>query len=86
MDDIISFAQKLSGIGWGAMLFVILYGSYKGIWVWGQDVQKRVDDYEKRLCRSEESSTRWQDIAMRATGLGENAIAIAKQRTKGTVE
>lgn len=72
MNEIIDIAQKLSGLGFGTLLALILYGSYKGIWVWG-----------RQLTRAEDDVKEWKSMALTAAGLAETTVSIAKTRITG---
>lgn len=66
MKEAIDLAQKLSGLGFGTFLFIVLYGSYKGIWVWG-----------RQLARAEADLQEWKTMALQAAGLAEKTVTIA---------
>lgn len=70
MEEFLALAQKLSGIGFGTLLLLILIGSYKGVWCWGYQLQK-----------AEAAAERWQAMALQAAGLAETSVNIAKTRT-----
>ncbi len=84
MDEFFSLYQKLSGVGLGTLLFLILVGSRMRIWRWEQDFVDLKADYEKRLATVDQDRLRWQAIAMQASGIAENGLAIARQRTNPT--
>lgn len=69
MKEALDFAQKLSGLGFGTFLFIVLYGSYKGIWVWG-----------RQLARAEQDLAEWKAMALQAAGLAETTANIVKSR------
>jgi hypothetical protein len=68
MDEIIGIAQKLSSAGLATLLLVIIIGSYKGIWCWGYQLRKAESDGEE-----------WKRMALRAAGLAETSVSIAKR-------
>lgn len=68
-NEILDFAQKLSTVGLSTLLVLILYGGYKGIWVWGHQYQKCDADREQ-----------WKSMALHAAGLAETTASIAKTR------
>lgn len=65
--EFLELIQKISGVSFGVLLALILYGSYKGIWVWGRQLQK-----------SETEAAEWKAMALRAAGLAETSVSIAK--------
>lgn len=71
MTSLIDIAQKLSGVSLATILICILIGSYKGIWVWGYQLQK-----------CEADSAQWKTMALQAAGLAETSISIAKRVDK----
>jgi hypothetical protein len=97
MNDLISLAQKLSGVGFGVMLFIVLAGSYFRKWSWTRDLdeerathkQEMIElraDYENRLNELRADYTqrlnKWESIAIRASGLAEGMVAIVKPRDR----
>ena len=66
MEEFTAIAQKLSSVTLSTLLIGILYGSYKGIWVWGS-----------QLRRCEEELAQWKGIAMQSIGLAEKSTNIA---------
>jgi hypothetical protein len=69
MTEVLDFAQKLSGLGFGTFLVLILYGSYKGVWVWGRQLHEAKQDVAE-----------WKAMALHAAGLAETTVNIAKTR------
>ncbi len=69
MTDALVLAQKLGSIGFPALLVLILYGSYKGVWVWGRELRK-----------AELESAEWKSMALRGAKLAETSVDIAKGR------
>ena len=84
-SGILALYQKISSIGFAGVLFLILAGSYYRKWVWGYQLIEQRADFERRLLKSDAERDKWQSIAIRATGIAENGVAIAKQRTGKTV-
>lgn len=71
MNEAFDIVQKLSGAGLATLLFLIIFGSYKGVWVWG---------YQLREVKAE--SEQWKAMAFQAGGLAELAGNIAKTQTR----
>jgi hypothetical protein len=71
MEEILSLANKLAGLSFATLLLLILWGSFKRIWVWGRDVT----ELEVRLVaeRKVVSDDRdyWKSLAERVLGLAE---------------
>lgn len=86
MDEILTIANKLGGAGFATLLLIILYGSWKNIWVWSRDVDKLTTNYEKLLAKSEEQSQWWRDVAVKATGIAELQGTVARELAKKTAE
>lgn len=69
MTEVLDLAQKLGGVGFGALLVVILYGSYKGVWVWG-----------RQLTAMEASRDFWQSAALKSLGIAETSVGLVKSQ------
>lgn len=82
MDAIVSLASKLGGAGFGALLLLILWGSWKNIWVWGRDVDRVTERYERLLAKSQEEAEWWRSIALKATGIAETQSRVATELAK----
>jgi hypothetical protein len=91
MLEILTFAEKLAGASLAMLLIVVLVGGYRRWWVWGhqyvemradyqQRLQARIDEYEHRLEAAERKAAEWQRMALRAAGIAENSVEIAKKR------
>lgn len=88
MDDLISIVQQLKG--WtplATFLGLILITSWKGVWVWGRqltDLKAEFAlvkaDFERRLQKQEESNEQLWTLVLRATGLAEDTIFVAKRK------
>ncbi len=84
MTEVIALARDLSGVGFGTLLVLILFGSYKGYWVWGRQLIEQKADDERRLAIALSEKAKWESIAMKALGLAENGLVITKQRMDGS--
>lgn len=84
MADALALAQKLieSDVKFATLAVMILIGSYYNIWVWGRELTARQADFDKRLAKAEEIATKWESIAIKATGLAQDGIGLAELRTK----
>jgi hypothetical protein len=60
MQEITTLYESLSHIGFPGLLLAILYGSYRGWWVWGKDNREALTNL--RTERDE-----WKTIALRGT-------------------
>lgn len=69
MVEAVDIAQKLSGAGLATLLVLIILGSYKGIWVWGYQLQKAEADGQE-----------WKRLAMQGIGMADKAVHIAKSQ------
>ena len=81
MADALLLYQKISSIGFAGILFLILAGSYYRKWVWGYQLREQREDFVTRLAKVEQEREKWQAIAIRATGLAEHGVAIARGKT-----
>ncbi len=79
MSEILDLAKGLSNLGFPTLMVIILYGSYRGWWVWGRVNVDMKDDYVDRLLKMETSRDKWQAMALRATGLAEETVSIVKK-------
>lgn len=62
----ISLLQYVKDAGLVGMLFLILYGSYKEIWVWGRLYREMKADRDQ-----------WKHQALKNTNLAERAVDLA---------
>jgi len=67
MAEFLDLAQKLSGVSTPVLLFLILYGGYKKVWVFGYQLEKAQADGDQ-----------WKAMALQAAGLAETSVSIAK--------
>ncbi len=79
MSEVLTLAQQLSGVSLATLLIIILFSSYRGWWVWGKQLTELKADYELRLTKYEASNAKWEQMAMRATGLAEDGVGIARK-------
>jgi len=77
MTELLAFAQQLGGVGFPTLLVAILYGSFRGYWIWGSVHAEMKADLLQRLAKQEQSTEMWQSAALSATGIAE---LIAKKR------
>ena len=86
-EAVVALASRLGGAGFGALLLLILWGNWKNVWVWGRDVEKVTERYEKLLTKSQEEVNWWRSIALQATGIAETqsrvATELARKAEKG---
>ena len=71
MDEVFTLLEKISSVGFPGLLMLILYGSYKGIWVWGEPCRAAIK-------KAEDATAMWQNMALQATGLAEKSTEFAK--------
>ncbi len=64
--DAFKLYEWLSGTGFPAVLALILYTSYKGIWVWGSVYRKL-----------EAEKNEWKTFALSGTQLASRAVSLA---------
>lgn len=69
MSEAFDLAQKFSSVGFPTLLVLILFGSYKGIWVWGFQLRK-----------AETESAEWKAMALQGMRIAETSVHIAKAR------
>lgn len=65
MTEFTELVNRFGAMGLGTMLAAILYGSFKGIWVWGREYRKLEEDRD-----------RWMHIALRNVGIAEKSTQI----------
>lgn len=82
MAEILDIAQKLSGAGLATLLFIILFGSYKGIWVWGRQLDEAKLKCSEELREAKDKGAEWQRMALQGVGLAESSVHIAKVRER----
>ncbi len=88
MEEILSLVNKLGGVSFATLLAVILWGSWKRIWVWGKDCDREIAAIRARHAEEKaewkEGLTFWRDIGVRATGLAETQGHILSHETRKT--
>lgn len=60
-----------------AMVVAILYGGYKGIWVWGKDFRKMEETWVTRYAKMEDAKDKWEAMALRLMGSVERSQDVA---------
>lgn len=68
MIDALALVDKLSTVGLGGLVTLILVGSYFKLWVWGSVVVEMKADFERRLEEEKQAKLRWENAALSATG------------------
>lgn len=69
--DLFTFLNKIGGASFATLLVIILWGSWRGIWVWGKDKTASETALLERVKRTENDRDWWRDIALRTTGIAE---------------
>lgn len=69
--DLFTFINKIGGASFATLLIVILWGSWRGIWVWGKDKVAAEASLLERIKRAEDEAVWWKGIALKATGIAE---------------
>lgn len=64
LQDVLDVITK---VGFSGLLVIILYGNYKGIWVWGSELDRERKEKET-----------WKDIALRNSGVAQKSLTIAE--------
>lgn len=71
----VSIYDLITRGGVPALLFVVLYGSYKRWWVWGWQVK----DLEERMETLRGEKNEWKEIALHSTNLAESLDKLRKE-------
>jgi hypothetical protein len=87
LEQFLMLVNKLGGVSFATLLSVILFGSYKGIWRWGKDVEKwdaeRLASHAAERKMLAEQVEFFRNISLRSTGLletqSEQLITVARQ-------
>jgi hypothetical protein len=64
-DAVVAWLEKLSQVGFGVLMALILFGHWMGIWVWGRDAAKQLAKAEAETAKEEAEKKEWKDMAMR---------------------
>lgn len=80
MTEFFDLANKLSGVGFGTLLALILYGSFKRVWVWGFELRDAQAEHARQLAEAKAATERWQAMTFAATGLAETSVGIQKSQ------
>ena len=89
MEEFLAIANKLSGVSFATLLTLILYGSWKRIWVWGRDLSDAEERFRNDLKRMESEREWWQGIAVKATGIAElqgHVLRAKEQKEQATID
>lgn len=71
MTDVMALAEKLGAVGLPSLLILILYGSYKGVWVWGRqlkDKEVECEQWKTAFLRGASHTDKAIDLAAKTTG------------------
>lgn len=79
MEEILVLANKLGGASFATLLLLILWGSWKEIWVWGRAVTRLTERYETLLSKQVQETEFWRTVALRVTGVTDT---LANKATK----
>lgn len=71
MEEVVALLNKLASASFGVLVALILYGSWKGIWVWGRHLAEADARYKADLRRVQEEVDWWRSLAVKATGIAE---------------
>lgn len=66
LQDFLDLAAK---VGFSSLLTLILYGSYKRIWVWGSELD---------ACNKEKEA--WKELALRNSGIARKSLNMMEER------
>lgn len=85
---IVQIAEKLAGAGAATGLILILYGGYKGWWIYGRQLQEERQDHsrecdslrkELEVLRNERNE--YKTLLFRTLRVTETAVEVAKTTT-----
>lgn len=69
--ELFTLINKVGGVSFATLLLIILWGSWRGVWVWGKDKIAAEALLLERIKRADEVADFWRGIAMKATGIAE---------------
>lgn len=72
MTEALELVRELSTVGFPTLLLLILYGSYKGVWVWGRQLQEKSLECEQ-----------WKTAFLRTSAHTDKAIDLAAKTVVG---
>jgi len=91
MDEYVAIYERIASLGFPAVLFLALVGSYFDVWRWGRQCRDaavcaeeradlRLQEWKERCQQAELRAADWQTMTLRATGLVETSVtSIAKR-------
>lgn len=82
ISEIIKYAKDVGVVG---LLSIILFGGFKGWWIWGRWHKEITDDLRAQLARMERERDEWKDYAMNATHVTEKAVDLAERRRRTSI-
>lgn len=72
MNEVVALAEKLGAVGFPSLLILILYGSYKRIWVWGSQLKEKeveCEQWKTAFLRGASHTDKAIDLAAKSTGI-----------------
>ena len=63
-DALLEWLQKLSSLGFGTLIALLLVGNFMGIWVWGKFHRERMAWYDSQLAKKEAEAEQWKNMAL----------------------
>ncbi len=76
LSEVASIYQRLSGVGFGALLFIMLVGSYYESWVWGRRHRRELAAKDGEIATLKAEKERWETAALRAHGILKDSVGV----------
>jgi len=75
----LDLAQKLSGLSFAVLVFLILVLSYFDVWCWSRDRNAMKEERDVIRARLEEDRNAWKRVATQNTAVVEKAVDHARR-------
>jgi hypothetical protein len=62
--ELVQWLERLSDLGFGTLVLLILFGNFYGIWVWGRLHREQIAAKEADRSKVEAEKDEWKDMAL----------------------
>jgi hypothetical protein len=87
-ETLMTLAETTKNLTIAAVLVIIIWGGYKGVWVWGWSHKERVRELLNRVAELETDRDEWKNLAISNMGLltksVEQSTALVRSKKPGT--
>lgn len=81
MTEALTIVERLIQLGLTGFLIFVLYGGYRGWWVFGPYHNKIVAGLQSDVVKAEKRETEWKDLFFESKNITRRAITMAAQQS-----